>query len=35
LFKLALPEHFLFFNPLKWRLLEPFIAQGQVVTLSP
>jgi hypothetical protein len=26
---------FFFSDPLKWRLPEPFIAQGRVVTLSP
>jgi hypothetical protein len=29
------PEPFLFLTPQKWRLSEPFIAQGQTVTLSP
>jgi hypothetical protein len=26
---------FLFLTPMKWRLPEPFIAQGRVVTMSP
>jgi hypothetical protein len=29
------PEPFLFFDPEKWRLPEPFITQGQAVTMSP
>jgi hypothetical protein len=28
-------EPFLFLTPMKWRLPEPFIAQGQAVTMSP
>jgi hypothetical protein len=29
------PKPFLFFDPWKWRLTEPFIAQGWAVTMSP
>jgi hypothetical protein len=28
-------EPFLFFDPVKWRMSEPFIAQGQTITLRP
>jgi hypothetical protein len=28
-------EPFLFFDPVKWRMSEPFIAQGRVITLRP
>jgi hypothetical protein len=30
-----LPEPFLFSTLVKWHLLEPFIAQGRAVTMSP
>jgi hypothetical protein len=34
--KAVLPEPFLFSTaPEKWRMPEPFIAQGQTVTMSP
>jgi hypothetical protein len=29
------PVFFFFSTPVKWRLLEPFIAQGQAVTMRP
>jgi hypothetical protein len=29
------PEPYLFLAPVKWRLPEPFIAQGRTVTMSP
>jgi hypothetical protein len=35
LFKLALPELAFLSAPKKWRLPEPFIAQGQAVIMSP
>jgi hypothetical protein len=33
--KLALPEPFFPLTPWKWRLPEPFIAQGRAATMSP
>jgi hypothetical protein len=35
LLKSALPEPTFFVRPEKWRLPEPFIAQGRTVTISP
>jgi hypothetical protein len=35
LLKPALPEHGFLSAPMKWRMPEPFIAQGRTVTLRP